>query len=764
WTGVSTAAQSIPPRIPCVLAAPTPANSPTQQTLAPLAAPPTPNFFSFEQSAPESATSHHTRRISRTSRASLTHSNQNSAGSKRSSVRSSSRAPPLTPLLTAQRPLSAPMYNDTSMQQGTGSSSSTARAPFQRSSAYDEEQQLPQQEQQQQLLSDTRSRSPSIFLEPPTPDPTHAHFGPGWGRPMSPMDLPPEHTSNSSKSPSGSKSRLRPKLHIPLGRLGRSTSSDTRERESSRLREDVHVHVENPVFSSENLRQNNFDAFFEAREPVIKLKPRTPHTAPAGVDVPLERYAGVYDSPRTRSAASSSAGGLFARSPREEREHALNARSRSADHWDEAGATGSGAGGAAGAAGGGAPSKDSLAKSSSGRKNRSYFGWRGRPRGGSLSPQGSSMASYNGVLKDYSHSSLNEAFKSQNNVNFKLIKTVSDFNESLSQLYEEHATALQTLVSNYRKKNAELRKERPACHLAIFQAWETFLQETETDSQACNDVASVLSRQVSRPMLDKSFHRKVQSRKIFTHRESFETIIAKTEEKLSKCRLDYKQCYVAHRQNPSQHSLTEYIDAHNAYVQQLHATNGMLEAYHGDTLPQLMQELEEIHNDLCNIVSESLLQGADVIASKSSEQAKRYASLTSQCSAVLPQQDLLNFVRLLAQPSQACKIPRRVFAPPQAQQPGEPAEEQGDYNEMTPSLRNELVFDRHSTLSQRSALESLKREAIELELQIRQLQDSIDALNRTQTRGIEGQLYNKVNELQEDLSMKKFDLRAKQIH
>lgn len=83
-----------------------------------------------------------------------------------------------------------------------------------------------------------------------------------------------------------------------------------------------------------------------------------------------------------------------------------------------------------------------------------------------------------------------------------------------------------------------------------------------------------------------------------------------------QCRLDYKQCHMAHRQNPSQHSLTEYIDAHNAYVQQLHATNGMLEAYHGDTLPQLMQELEEIHNDLCNIVSDSLLQGADVIASK----------------------------------------------------------------------------------------------------------------------------------------------------
>jgi len=47
--------------------------------------------------------------------------------------------------------------------------------------------------------------------------------------------------------------------------------------------------------------------------------------------------------------------------------------------------------------------------------------------------------------------------------------------------------------------------------------------------------------QVSRPMLDKSFHRKVQSRKIFTHRESFETIIAKTEEKLSKVSLISKE-------------------------------------------------------------------------------------------------------------------------------------------------------------------------------------------------------------------------------
>lgn len=87
---------------------------------------------------------------------------------------------------------------------------------------------------------------------------------------------------------------------------------------------------------------------------------------------------------------------------------------------------------------------------------------------------------------------------------------------------------------------------------------------------------------------------------------------------------------MAHRQNPSQHSLTEYIDAHNAYVQQLHATNGMLEAYHSDTLPQQMQELEEIHNDLCGIVSDSLLQGADVIATKVSGRWALWSDLSLQ--------------------------------------------------------------------------------------------------------------------------------------
>lgn len=80
--------------------------------------------------------------------------------------------------------------------------------------------------------------------------------------------------------------------------------------------------------------------------------------------------------------------------------------------------------------------------------------------------------------------------------------------------------------------------------------------------------------------------------------------------------MEYKHCFMAHRQQPTQQTLTNYIDSHNAYVQQIHTTNSMLEFHNIETIPQLMQELEDIYSDLCGIVSEAIFNGADVISAK----------------------------------------------------------------------------------------------------------------------------------------------------
>lgn len=75
--------------------------------------------------------------------------------------------------------------------------------------------------------------------------------------------------SNTTSAVKG-KEKPKSKLHLKLGRLRPHSSVEPSE--SARIREDLHIHVSNPVFTRENLRQRNFDAFFESGETVYSLE------------------------------------------------------------------------------------------------------------------------------------------------------------------------------------------------------------------------------------------------------------------------------------------------------------------------------------------------------------------------------------------------------------------------------------------------------------------------------------------------------------
>ncbi|KAL1498131.1 hypothetical protein ABEB36_008982 [Hypothenemus hampei] len=379
------------------------------------------------------------------------------------------------------------------------------------------------------------------------------------------------------------------------------------------------------------------------------------------------------------------------------------------------------------------------------------------------------MASSESVLKDLIHPSYNEHLKSHNAVTFKLVKTVSDFTQQLGQMYEQHAEELQMLVSNFRKKNNELRKERPPCPSSLFHTWEALLQEVEIDSQALGEIASILGRQVSRPMLERSFYRKIQTRKVFAHRESYDSIIAKTEEKLAKTRQEYKNVYLSYLANPTTENLSAYFNAHNTYIQQLHATNGMMEECGNVTIPSLLQELEEIYSDLSCTVTDAIIQSAEIVSSRAAEQTKRYENLANQCRSVSPSTDLSHLARSFPTPQGRGLIVKRIFVPPQ--RPPSPEATDGDVanghlnNEnIPPPLKDELVIDQLSAVQIKPSHDALSKESDDLRVQIRQIQDALDTLVRIQQRSVDASLYNKANELQEDISMKRFDLRVAQIH
>ena len=75
---------------------------------------------------------------------------------------------------------------------------------------------------------------------------------------------------------------------------------------------------------------------------------------------------------------------------------------------------------------------------------------------------------------------------------------------------------------------------RPSGSNGLFQVWETLLQEVEVDSAAVCDVANSLSRQVSKQIFEGTYHRKVEARKIFQHRDSLDSTLEKSSQQLDK--------------------------------------------------------------------------------------------------------------------------------------------------------------------------------------------------------------------------------------
>ncbi|XP_045446169.1 uncharacterized protein LOC123654298 [Melitaea cinxia] len=408
----------------------------------------------------------------------------------------------------------------------------------------------------------------------------------------------------------------------------------------------------------------------------------------------------------------------------------------------------------------------SLEGSNSKPKKVSFFRKLSRAKQASSSPSRTTtmqQPSIEMALRELTHPAHNEQLKNQQQVTFKLVKTVSDFTTQLSQLYERHSAELQLLVSTFRKRNSDLRKERASCPSSLFHTWETLLQEVEADVVGYSNASSSLERVVATPLIEKTFHMKVQARKLFAHREGCEVILGKADEQLNKSRQDYRTAFLNYCNNSNPTNLATYYDSHNNYVQQLTATNAMIEQYHKHTLPTILQELEEILTDVTTAVSDAICQEGEIITDKSNNQLRRYESLCAQARAVSSTADLAHLARTLLNNQLPMRTPKRAFLPPYPPEPDDPPLDVAAES-MPPVLRGEMLLDRMGGGQARLNYEQLRQDAQDLELQIKQLQDGLDALARHQARSLEGCLYNKVNEIQEEISVKKYDYRATQLH
>ena len=103
----------------------------------------------------------------------------------------------------------------------------------------------------------------------------------------------------------------------------------------------------------------------------------------------------------------------------------------------------------------------------------------------------------------------------------------------------------------------------------------------------------------------------------------------------SLCLLQLYQEYCASYQNflaiGSQTSLSQYYDAHNNYVQQLHATNGMIKLYQVELLPKLLEEIQSSYLETSSTLASAVQVSTEFIAGKVSDSSQSNLFLCSIC-------------------------------------------------------------------------------------------------------------------------------------
>ncbi|XP_011696194.1 PREDICTED: uncharacterized protein LOC105454917 [Wasmannia auropunctata] len=361
----------------------------------------------------------------------------------------------------------------------------------------------------------------------------------------------------------------------------------------------------------------------------------------------------------------------------------------------------------------------------------------------------------NHPLKDLTQPSLNEPLKQHNGVALKLVQTVSEFAQELGAAMESHSANVRRLVDEFRSRSGDSRIDVGGMR----RVWESLLRQVEADAASHLDLAAVLQQQLSRPTLEASFHRKLQSRKVFAHRDAYEQVVSKTEEKLQRARLDYKRAYAALLTNEAggveQELKRAYLESHNAYILQLRATNAITERYQFHCLPGLLGEIAEVYEELCGLACKCVAGISDAAGERSGEQAKRYQVVAKEAQTVVPSNDLQALARNLSANATPRKPPRRLYVAP-----APPEQIPMERISQIPTLRDELVPTGTSTLP---LMEDLKREYDSLSQEIGRLQDALDALVRMQRKSAESNLYTKVAELQEDISLKRLDLGVAQL-
>ncbi|XP_078582070.1 uncharacterized protein LOC144865324 isoform X4 [Branchiostoma floridae x Branchiostoma japonicum] len=358
------------------------------------------------------------------------------------------------------------------------------------------------------------------------------------------------------------------------------------------------------------------------------------------------------------------------------------------------------------------------------------------------------MNSQKNFYEEPSQVDIDDFFIQGEDVSVKLLRTVAEFSQRVAAIQEQNASQIQTVCETFRERNRAMRKDWHEYPDSLFECWDVLLEEVESDAQVSQELATSLVQNVSQPLGQLAESNRGQTRKMHRFRDAYETHIEKAEAELQRVHKEYTEAWLKakhdSRESHRSHYLSVCHNLHNAYLLQLTAVNTFNQAFYTRALPEMVDDLEDLHLEMLTALSMFLGRYAKTAQTKALEKSNRMDMLVQACRTLPNKTDIKELTANFAPDQPQRPIHRYTKPEPEAR---------ADF------LQNALVLSDATEPALWRKYDMLKKEIEDLEILVQHTDDAIASLESLYRSHTEMQLYSKARETQEDITKKKSDIR-----
>ncbi|XP_038053287.1 SH3 and cysteine-rich domain-containing protein-like [Patiria miniata] len=199
-----------------------------------------------------------------------------------------------------------------------------------------------------------------------------------------------------------------------------------------------------------------------------------------------------------------------------------------------------------------------------------------------------------------------------------LVRTVAEFCQQISLLYEHFAINLQSLVESFKEQT--LSKDGMSGHRWFVGAWEKLLDQYAVVSSDYFDLAHNLECGVSNSLQEATIHKHAVLDDIVHYRDTLRQEMKSKDANLLKTEKEYSESWkkmehdgINNIQNPN---TAACYNKHNGYILELAGLNKFNEGVCGNVLPSLSKEIERVHAEIAELVIQGIIKHAQLTKSK----------------------------------------------------------------------------------------------------------------------------------------------------